>query len=102
MALALARMLDTSVEVPVQDTLAGWSAAAVIGIGVLQTMLIFGLLIKMSKMPGHDAGGLWPVWIPEHYSERTSAYPFDPYSFSHFAHGTLGFTFAYLAGNHNN
>ena len=100
MTTALAGIEDTLVveDVPVIDTLEDLSDVAVIGLGVLNTILLFGILALNYKLPGHEAGGLWPIWIPEHYSHQTSAHPFDPYSFSHVAHGTLGFVFTELAG----
>lgn len=46
-------------------------------------------------------GGLWPIWIAEHYSDRTSQHPLDPYSFAHVSHGTLGYVFTYTFGKFN-
>merc|ERR1712129_470658 len=49
-------------------------------------------------LPGFDGGAFWPVFIPEHYSNRTSAYPLDAYSINHVNHGVFGYLVAEAAG----
>ena len=83
----------------VEDSLEDLSDLAVLASGLLNTVLMFGVLSVIYKLPGHDGGGIWPLYIPEHYSDRTSAHLADPYSIAHVSHGALGFLLAFLTGD---
>ena len=79
-----------------EDSLAALSDLAVILLGFLQTTLLLGLVTAVYKLPGHDGGGLVPLYVKEHYSLQTSQNPLDPYSISHVTHGALGFIIVFL------
>ena len=81
-----------------EDSLGPLSDLAVILLGFLQTSFLLGLVTTAYKLPGHDGGGLWPVYVWEHYSLMTSQNPLDPYSISHVTHGALGFLLVFLSG----
>jgi hypothetical protein len=49
-------------------------------------------------LPGHDTGGLWPIYVTEHASEATSQNLLDPYSFAHATHGVIGYLAAFFFG----
>ena len=83
----------------VTDSLESLSDLAVLGSGLLNTVLMFGVLSEMYKLPGHDQGVVWPLYVNEHFSVRTSVHPFDPYSIAHVSHGVLGYILAFLTGN---
>ena len=52
------------------------------------------------SFPGHSDNQLSPIYIPEHYGERSSQHLFDPYSFVHFGHGILSFyVFGFFDGD---
>ena len=79
-----------------EDSLAPLSDLAVILLGFVQTTFLLGLVTTGYKLPGHDGGGVWPVYVTEHYSLQTSQNPLDPYSISHVTHGALGFIIVFL------
>ena len=81
------------------DTLQRLSAIAIVWMGIVNTLLMFATLWTVLKLPGHDEGGLWPIFVPEHYSEKTSQHLLDPYSFAHVSHGAIGFIVAFLTGS---
>ena len=81
-----------------EDSLAPLSDLAVILLGLVHSTFLLGLVTTAYKLPGHDGGGLWPVWVSEHYSLQTSQNPLDPYSISHVTHGALGYILVSLLG----
>ena len=54
------------------DSLAELSDLSVILVGLFQTTLLLGMISAVYKLPGHDGGGLWPIYVNEHYSLQTS------------------------------
>jgi len=79
-----------------EDSLEALSDLAVILLGFIQSTVLLGLVTTAYKLPGHDGGGLWPLYVSEHYSLQTSQNPLDPYSISHVTHGALGFIVVFL------
>ena len=61
-----------------EDSLADLSDLAVILVGLYQTSILLGMITMVYKLPGHEGGGLWPLYVKEHYSLQTSQNPFDP------------------------
>ena len=55
-----------------EDSLAELSDLSVILVGLFQTTLLLGMISAVYKLPGHDGGGLWPIYVKEHYSLQTS------------------------------
>ena len=55
-----------------EDSLAELSDLSVILVGLFQTTLLLGMISAVYKLPGHDGGGLWPIYVTEHYSLQTS------------------------------
>ena len=82
------------------DSLELLSAMSILWMGIVNTVLMFAVLWTFLKLPGHDEGGLFPVYIQEHYSERTSQHLLDPYSFAHVSHGAIGFIVTFLTGKY--
>ena len=85
-----------------EDSLANLSDLAVILVGLYQTSILLGMITMVYKLPGHEGGGLWPLYVKEHYSLQTSQNPFDPYSISHVTHGALGYIIVFLTGQRQN
>ena len=82
------------------DSLESVPSWTVIALGIVNTVLMFATLWTLFDKPGLNDGKLWPIFIPEHHSMRTSKHPFDPYSISHAAHGAFGFIVTLLSGKH--
>ena len=80
------------------DSLEQLDGVAVVWMGMMNTVLMFSVLKMFLKVPGHEENGYSPVYIPEHYSERTSQHLLDPYSYAHISHGAIGFIFTFLTG----
>ena len=38
-------------------------------------------VVENLDFPGNPNGKLWPIYIPEHYGERTSQHLLDPYRY---------------------
>merc|ERR1711997_59451 len=81
-----------------EDSLDNFSPAAIIGFGLLNVILMLGTLSSFAPLPGHTNGGLWPIFVKEHYSAQTSQHPLDPYSIGHVNHGVLGFLLSVYLG----
>ena len=81
------------------DSLSNLSDACIIGFGVLNAVLLLGAVSSLAPLPGNNGGSWWPIYVKEHYSPQTSQNLLDPYSFSHFSHGVIGFLINSLIGS---
>ena len=76
------------------------SAEEVLLVTLVNTVLILGAAAIFAPLPGtSNRGGFYPVFIPEHWSSRVSAYPFDPYTINHVNHGVLFYLLALALGS---
>ena len=60
-------------------------------IGIFYSVTILGIVNAVHLLPGHEKGGLWPIYVKSHSSVQTSQNLFDPYSISHASHGVIGY-----------
>jgi len=58
--------------------------------GTVSSLMVMALTYLVGVRPGHTDGAYLPVYVSDHYTERTSRHPFDPYSWTHVSHGVLG------------
>jgi len=61
-----------------------------LAVGTVSSLMLLGFLYIMGIQPGHEDGRFLPIYVPDHYTERTSRHLFDPYSWTHVNHGILG------------
>jgi len=74
-----------------------FSASEIVVFGIFDTIIILGAIALFApSFPGYDRGSLWPVIIPEHFSERTNTYPIDPYTINHINHGVIVFLIGWI------
>jgi hypothetical protein len=60
-------------------------------VGVAYATVMLSIIGTVYPLPGHDTGGVWPLYVTEHASEATSQNLLDPYSFAHATHGVIGY-----------
>jgi len=89
-------VVETAVEL--LDPLKEAPVVLMVATMLWQVVLMLSTVQATIGLPGFDGGGFWPVFIPEHYSNRTSAYPLDAYSINHVNHGVFGYLVAEAAG----
>jgi hypothetical protein len=91
----VSKVLDGLWEVDLWDA----PAVQVVFLVIFNVMLVLGSISLVASLPGNpNKGAFWPVFIPEHYSERVSSHPLDPYSINHINHGVAGFLLAWALG----
>ena len=62
-----------------------------VAIGVAYSAVMLSIIGAVYPLPGHDTGGMWPLYVVEHASSHTSQNLLDPYSFAHATHGVIGY-----------
>jgi len=70
------------------------SVGSAILIALIYGVFIMGIVNAIYPLPGHEKGGIWPIYVKEHYSTQTSQNLLDPYSFTHATHGVIGYILA--------